>query len=76
MREGAAAPRASPHVAPESYPAFKPERDPAFAGIHNVALEALRKAWQAKRVTMDALWHFAGICRMTNVMRPYLESLT
>ena len=42
----------------------------------DVALEALRKAWQAKRVTMDDLWHFAGICRMTNVMRPYLESLT
>jgi predicted transcriptional regulator of viral defense system len=42
----------------------------------DVALEALRQAWQAKRVTMDDLWHFAGICRMTNVMRPYLESLT
>ncbi|MCA2960622.1 MAG: AbiEi antitoxin N-terminal domain-containing protein [Silvanigrellales bacterium] len=42
----------------------------------DVALEALREAWQAKRVTMDDLWHFAGICRVTNVMRPYLESLT
>lgn len=42
----------------------------------DVALEALREAWRAKRVTMDDLWHFAGICRVTNVMRPYLESLT
>ncbi len=42
----------------------------------DVALEALREAWQAKRVTMDDIWHFAGICRVTNVMRPYLESLT
>ncbi len=42
----------------------------------DVALEALREAWQSKRVTMDELWHFAQLCRVTNVMRPYLESLT
>ena len=41
----------------------------------DVALEALREAWRAKRVTMDELWHFAAICRVANVMRPYLESL-
>ena len=41
----------------------------------DVALEALRDAWMAKRVTMDELWHFAAICRVANVMRPYLESL-
>ncbi len=41
----------------------------------DVALEALREAWRAKRVTMDELWHFATICRVANVMRPYLESL-
>ena len=41
----------------------------------DVALEALRKAWKAKRVTMDELWHYAKICRVAAVMRPYLESL-
>ena len=41
----------------------------------DVALEALRDAWNQKRVTMDELWESAEICRMTNVMRPYLESL-
>ncbi|MEO0315284.1 MAG: hypothetical protein RI928_1740 [Pseudomonadota bacterium] len=41
----------------------------------DVALEALRDAWSQKRVTMDELWESAEICRMTNVIRPYLESL-
>jgi hypothetical protein len=41
----------------------------------NIALEALRDAWNQKRVTMDELWESAEICRMINVMRPYLESL-
>ncbi len=42
----------------------------------NVALEALREGWREKRFTIDELWKFAGICRVSNVMRPYLESLT
>jgi predicted transcriptional regulator of viral defense system len=42
----------------------------------NVALEALKEAWHAKRVTMDELWHFGQICRVHNVMRPYLEGLS
>ena len=41
----------------------------------DVALEALRDAWNQKRVTVDELWESAEICRMTNVIRPYLESL-
>ncbi len=41
----------------------------------DVGLEALREAWHAKRVTMDELWHYAKVCRMSNVMRPYLEAL-
>ena len=40
-----------------------------------VALEALRMGWRERRFTMDQLWGYATICRMTNVMRPYLESL-
>ncbi|MBU2714006.1 type IV toxin-antitoxin system AbiEi family antitoxin domain-containing protein [Zooshikella harenae] len=41
----------------------------------DVALEALNESWRSKRVKMDELWHYASICRVTNVIRPYLESL-
>ncbi|MCL5959945.1 MAG: type IV toxin-antitoxin system AbiEi family antitoxin domain-containing protein [Chloroflexi bacterium] len=40
-----------------------------------VALEALRECWRGRRCTMDELWHYARVCRVANVMRPYLESL-
>ena len=42
----------------------------------DVALEALRETWAARRVTMDELWRYAVQCRVANVMRPYLESLS
>lgn len=42
----------------------------------DVALEALQEAWRAKRVSMDELWRFAVLCRVANVMRPYMESLS
>lgn len=42
----------------------------------DVALEALREVWKGRRVSMDELWQSAKLCRVTNVMRPYLESLT
>jgi predicted transcriptional regulator of viral defense system len=41
----------------------------------DVAMEALRECWRKKLVTMDALWKYARVCRVANVMRPYLESL-
>lgn len=41
----------------------------------DVALEALRDCWRQRRATMDDLWRFAQICRVAEVMRPYLESL-
>lgn len=41
----------------------------------DVALEALRDCWRARKATMDELVHYAEICRVRNVMRPYLESL-
>ena len=41
----------------------------------DVALEALRDAWNGKRMTSDQIWHYAKIDRVANVMRPYLESL-
>jgi hypothetical protein len=41
----------------------------------DVALEALRDCWRGRRATMDQLMAAARVCRMENVMRPYLESL-
>ena len=41
----------------------------------DVALEALRDCKKQRRATMDDLWRFAKVCRVANVMRPYLESL-
>jgi len=41
----------------------------------DVALEALREAWRARRFTMDELDRYAGICRVRRVMRPYLEAI-
>jgi predicted transcriptional regulator of viral defense system len=41
----------------------------------DVALEALREAWNDKRATMDDLLRYAEICRVANVMRPYLEAV-
>jgi predicted transcriptional regulator of viral defense system len=42
----------------------------------DVAIEALRDGWQQNKFNMDELWKFAKICRVTNVMKPYMESLT
>lgn len=42
---------------------------------HDVALEALRDAWRLRKATMNDLWHYAGVCRVTRIMRPYMESL-
>jgi predicted transcriptional regulator of viral defense system len=42
----------------------------------DVALEALHDGWAQRKLTMDALWHYAAVNRVANVMRPYLESVT
>lgn len=41
----------------------------------DVALEALREGWRERKVNMDALWRYAKLNRVANVMRPYLEAL-
>lgn len=41
----------------------------------DVALEALKDARAQKKVSANELWRFAKICRVANVMRPYLEAL-
>jgi predicted transcriptional regulator of viral defense system len=41
----------------------------------DVAVEALRDCWQNRKATADELWRYATICRVTNVMQPYLETV-
>ncbi len=41
----------------------------------DVALESLREVWRDRRVTVDEIDHFARICRVERVMRPYMEAL-
>jgi predicted transcriptional regulator of viral defense system len=40
-----------------------------------VALEALRESWRARRFTMDEIYRYGRICRVERVMQPYLETL-
>jgi predicted transcriptional regulator of viral defense system len=41
----------------------------------DVAIEALRDARRSRKATMDEIYHFAKICRVATVMRPYMESV-
>jgi predicted transcriptional regulator of viral defense system len=40
----------------------------------DVALEALRDCRRQRICTNDKLWHYAKICRVANIMRPYMEA--
>lgn len=41
----------------------------------DVALEALKEVRAKRLVTADKLWRYAKVCRVANVMRPYLEAI-
>jgi len=41
----------------------------------DVAIEALRDCRRERKCTVDQLWHYAKICRVTKVMKPYLEAV-
>ena len=41
----------------------------------DVAIESLRDCMRERKATWDDLYHFAQVCRMTNVMRPYMEAV-
>ena len=41
----------------------------------DVAIEALREALRAKRCTREELWAAATECRVSTVIRPYLEAI-
>jgi hypothetical protein len=38
--------------------------------------DVLTGGWAQQKFTMDAIWHFATVDRVANVMRPYLECVT
>jgi len=42
----------------------------------DVALEALREAYKQRKASMNELFEAAKVCRVGNVMKPYLESLS
>jgi hypothetical protein len=35
----------------------------------------MKDARAGKKASVDDIWRFAKICRVANVMRPYLESI-
>jgi predicted transcriptional regulator of viral defense system len=39
-----------------------------------VAVDALRKCLRDGRASREDLWHYAQVCRVTGLMRPYLEN--
>jgi len=41
----------------------------------DVAMEALREYLRLRRGSLDDVWRFARICRVANVMRPYVEAI-
>lgn len=41
----------------------------------DVAMEALRDVWSKRLATADELWKYAKVCRVLNVMRPYMETV-
>ena len=40
----------------------------------DVAIEALRECRRERKCSEADLWRFARVCRVANVMRPYLEA--
>jgi hypothetical protein len=42
----------------------------------DVALEALRECRRLRKCTNDELWRYAKVCRVANVMGPYMEAMT
>lgn len=40
----------------------------------DLAIEALKDCRRSRKATADQIWEAAKVCRMANVMRPYLEA--
>lgn len=42
----------------------------------DVAVEALRDCLRSRKASRDELWHYAKICRVQKIMKPYMEALS
>ncbi len=42
----------------------------------DVALEALKDCYDQRQCRVAELWHYAEICRVTTIMKPYMEMLS
>ncbi len=42
----------------------------------DVAIEALRDCLRTRKCTREQLWQYAKVCRVTEVIRPYLEAVS
>lgn len=42
----------------------------------DIALEALNESWRDRKLNLNRVAEYARICRVWNVMRPYLEMIT
>jgi len=42
---------------------------------HDVAIEALKDALREKKATVNEIYRYAKVCRVSNVIRPYMEAL-
>lgn len=62
-------------------PVFNPAKTVADCFKHrrrvglDVAVEALRDALKQRKATRADLWHYAGVCHVQPLMRPYFEAL-
>ena len=43
--------------------------------VGHFAIEALKESRKTKKASIDELWAAAKVCRVANIMRPYVESL-
>jgi predicted transcriptional regulator of viral defense system len=41
----------------------------------DVAIEAMKDSLRQKKATVNEIYHYAKICRVSNVIRPYMEAL-
>jgi predicted transcriptional regulator of viral defense system len=41
----------------------------------DLAIEALKECWRSRRCEIEELVHYARICRVSNVMQPYMEAI-
>ena len=80
-RRGAARRRGPPRDRGSSVPIYSAAKSIADCFKHrnkmgmDVAIEALRGCLRERKCTADDLWRYAKVCRVQNVMRPYLQAL-